>query len=70
MEPVEHGTNNGVGKVHYLPHHAVIRVDKDTTKPRIVYDANARSGRNTPSLNDCLYDRPPLSPLIYDMLLR
>ena len=70
VEPVEQGTNNGVGKVHYLPHHEVIRVDKDTTKLRIVYDASARSGRNTPSLNDCLYAGPPLSPFIYDVLLR
>ena len=70
VEPVVQGTNNGVGKVHYLPHHEVIRVDKDTTKLRIVYDASARSGRNTPSLNDGLYAGPPLSPLIYDILLR
>ena len=70
VEPVEQGTDNGVGKVHYLPHHEVIRVDKDTSKLRIVYDASARSGRNTPSLNDCLYAGPPLSPLIYDILLR
>ena len=40
-EPVEQGTNNGVGKVHYLPHHEMIRVDKDTTTLRIVYDASA-----------------------------
>ena len=70
VEPVEQGTDNGVGKVHYLPHHEVIRVDKDTTKLHIVYDASARSGRNTPSLNDCLYAGPPPSPLIYDILLR
>ena len=70
VKPVEQRTDNGVGKVHYLPHQEVIRVDKDTTKLRIVYDASAQLGRNTPSLNDCLYAGPPLSPLIYDILLR
>ncbi len=69
VEPVEQGVNNGVGTVHYIPHHEVIRVDKDTTKLRIVYDASARSGKNTSSLNDCLYAGPPLSSLIYDILL-
>ena len=38
---------------HYIPHHAVVREDKLTTKLRIVYDASARM--NGPSLNDCLY---------------
>ena len=70
IEPVEQGVNNGVGKVHYIPHHEVIRVDKETTKLRVVYDASARAGRNSPSLNDCLYAGPPLSPYIYDVLLR
>ena len=30
-----------VGEVHYLPHRAVIRKDKQTTRLRIVYDASA-----------------------------
>ena len=46
VEPVEQGTNNGVGKVHYIPHHEVIRVDKETTKLRVVYDASARAEKN------------------------
>ena len=43
IEPVEQSANSGVGKVHYLPHHEVIRVDKETTKLRVVYDASARA---------------------------
>jgi len=70
IEPVEQGVNSGVGKVHYIPHHEVIRVDKETTRLRVVYDASARAGKNSPSLNDCLYAGPPLSPYIYDVLLR
>ena len=55
-------------KVHYLPHHAVIRHDKETTKLRVVYDASARSGG--PSLNDCLYTGPKFNQKILDILLR
>ncbi|XP_068761945.1 uncharacterized protein [Montipora capricornis] len=70
IEPVDQGTTDGVGKVHYIPHHEVIRVDKETTKLRVVYDASAKAQSTTPSLNDCLYAGPPLSSLIYDILLR
>ncbi|XP_068692506.1 uncharacterized protein [Montipora foliosa] len=70
IEPVDQGTTNGVGKEHYIPHHEVIRVDKETTKLRVVYDASAKAQSTTPSLNDCLYAGPPLSSLIYDILLR
>ena len=54
--------------VHYLPHHAVIRKDKTTTKLRIVYDASARA--NGPSLNDCLFSRPKLNQSMLDIILR
>ena len=43
-------------RVHYLPHHGVVRSDKATTKLRVVYDASLKvSG---PSLNECLYKGP------------
>lgn len=54
--------------VHYLPHHAVVRQDKETTRVRVVYDASARS--TGPSLNDCLHVGPKLNMKIFDILLR
>ena len=59
----------GPGKTHYLPHHPVIRRDKETTKLRVVYDASAKMNGN-PSLNDCLYSGPSLLPSIADVLMR
>ena len=56
------------GRVHYLPHHAVVRQDKQTTKLRVVYDASARA--DGPSLNDCLYTGPNFGQSILDILLR
>ena len=55
-------------RIHYLPHHAVIRRDKDTTKIRVVYDASAKS--DGPSLNQCLYTGPKFQQRIFDLLLR
>ncbi|XP_067030907.1 uncharacterized protein [Acropora muricata] len=70
IEAVDQGTTDSVGKVHYIPHHEVICVDKETTKVRVVYDASAKAQSTTPNLNDCLHTGPPLSSLIYDILLR
>ena len=52
-----------IGKVHYLPHREVIRLDKDITKLRVVYDASTKRGG--PSLNDCFYSGLPLTPMIF-----
>ena len=41
----------------------------DTTKLRIVFDASAQSGEG-PSLIDCLFKGPQLTPLIFDILIR
>ena len=57
-------------KVHYLPHHAVIRNEAKTTKIRVVYDASSKEGKRGVSLNDCLHVGPALSPLLYDILIR
>ena len=56
-------------RLHYLPHHPVVRQDKDTTKLRIVYDASAKT-REGPSLNSCLYTGPCLLPSTEDTLIR
>ena len=57
------------GLVHYLPHHAVIKNERDTTKTRIVFDASSKVGNN-PSLNDCLHSGHCLLPLIFDIFMR
>ena len=57
-----------IGSVHYLPHRAVVRKDKSTTKIRAVFDASCAT--NGPSLNDCLYSGPNLISKIFDILLR
>ena len=55
--------------VFYLPHHAVIREDKRTTKTRVVFDASARDV-NGVSLNSCLEAGPALHPDLVGILLR
>ena len=60
----------GAGKVHYLPHQAVIRKDAEITKLRIVYDASSKEGKKGTSLNDCLHTGPSLNPLLFDILVR
>lgn len=53
----------------YLPHHAVVKQEKDTSKVRIVFDASCKDKDGT-SLNDCLLSGPSLVPEVYDVLLR
>lgn len=52
----------------YLPHHAVIRNDKTTTKVRIVFDASMK-GTNGVSLNDDLMVGPTLQPPLRHIIM-
>lgn len=58
------------GQTHYLPHQAIIRSDALMTKLRVVFDARAKVKPSCPSLNDCTYTGPPLTPGITDILMR
>ncbi|KAF0154889.1 MAG: Pao retrotransposon peptidase domain-containing protein [Ignavibacteria bacterium] len=55
---------------HYIPHHPVITPQKNTTKVRIVYDASAKTRKDNPSLNECLYRGPVILEDLCGMLLR
>ncbi|KAJ0178490.1 hypothetical protein K1T71_006313 [Dendrolimus kikuchii] len=56
-------------KSFYLPHHAVVREDKETTKVRCVFDASCKSSNNV-SLNDCLLIGPKLQQDLRHILMR
>lgn len=56
-------------KAVYLPHHAVLREDKETTKVRIVFDASCK-GTNNASLNDDLLIGPKLQQDLRHILMR
>ena len=68
VEQVDDSDHSITGETHYIPHHAVIRQDKQTTKLRVVYNASAKE--DGPSLNDCLYAGPKLGQNIMDIILR
>ena len=68
MSPAVPPDKTSTKGVHYLPHHAVVRRDKSTTKLRVVYDASAKT--TGPSLNECLYKGPKFQQLILDILIR
>lgn len=53
----------------YLPHHAVIKEEKETTKVRIVFDASAK-GKNKVSLNDELMVGPQLQEDMRNIVMR
>lgn len=56
-------------ETYYLPHHAVLREDKVTTKLRVVFDASSHED-GSPSLNDCLLTGPNLNPDLMSVLIK
>jgi len=66
-EVPEQGNEDGI--VRYLPHRAVLRADKKTTKCRIVFDASVREEGGV-SVNDCVLSGPTLQPILSSVLIR
>ncbi|KAL7881123.1 hypothetical protein SRHO_G00033770 [Serrasalmus rhombeus] len=56
-------------QTYYLPHHAVLREDKATTKLRVVFDASSHE-EGSPSLNNCLLTGPNLNPDLMSVLIK
>lgn len=68
MEKIQNGDDK-LSKAVYLPHHAVIREDKSTTKVRVVFDASCK-GSNGVSLNDTLMVGPTLQQDLRHIIMR
>ena len=52
-----------------MPHHPVIRQERETTKLRIVYDGSAKPSANDLSI-DCLQPGPNFIPKLFDVLIK
>ena len=63
-------TNPQNEDIHYIPHHAVIRQNRETTKVRVIYDGSAKSKDQHYALNDCLETGPNYIPHLLEVLLR
>ena len=57
-------------RINYLPHHAVVRSDHDTTKLRVVDDGSAKTIDRPYSMNDCLEVGPNFAPQLIDILMK
>ena len=55
-------------EVWYLPHFLVVRMDKTSTKVRIVFDCSAKT--DGISLNDVIYAGSKLQQELFDVLIR
>jgi hypothetical protein len=64
----EENTHTEVHMKWYLPHFPVVRLDKDSTKVRIVFDASAKI--KGVSLNDFIHEGPKLQNELFNVILR
>ncbi|GFT26899.1 reverse transcriptase domain-containing protein [Nephila pilipes] len=55
---------------YYMPHRAVIRDEKDTTRVRIVYDCSSKTNENIKSLNESLEFGVNLYANLLDIILK
>ena len=69
IEKVLLNENIEPGTIHYLPHRAVVKTEREVTKVQLVFDASSKQP-DKPSLNDLLYAEPCLLPKLHEILLR
>ena len=55
--------------VHMMPHHGVVRKDRQTSKLRVVFDGSAKTSPNSLSLNDHLEIGPNFVPSLFDLII-
>ena len=53
-----------------MPHHGVVRQDKQTTQLRVVFDGSAKPDNSSVSINDCLEKGPNMVPYLFDVLVK
>ena len=67
---IEKVVSNSNALMHYIQHLQVITPSKTTTKFRFVYDAAAKTKKENPRLNECLYRGPIILEDLVPILLR
>ncbi|GFR33132.1 transposable element Tcb2 transposase [Trichonephila clavata] len=66
---IEECSDNSLFSGYFMPHQAVIRPEKETSRVRIVFDASSK-GKNSKSLNDLLFSGPNLIPDLLHIILK
>ena len=60
--------DNNASRSHYLPHLAVVRKDRETTKVRVVYNGSAKASMKERSLSDCIETGRNHLPHVFNMI--